>query len=179
MYDTKNMATRQEKLAQHKERWTNVTWDEMAAYIGPNADAYKKAWQRTHDVMTEKGKPGFNFNWSWAALIPILGIPWAAARKQWLFVGLMVAVVVLINVLYYFFPKAGNFSFMPFLVAWWAKEYYTQAAVAKISEIKATIPEGTQRDAAIRAAGGIDMSFGYIAGAICAVLILLAALTLI
>jgi hypothetical protein len=68
---------------------------------------------------------------------------------------------------------------MPFLVAWWAKEYYTQAAVAKISEIKATIPEGTQRDAAIRAAGGIDMSFGYIAGAICAVLILLAALTLI
>jgi hypothetical protein len=56
---------------------------------------------------------------------------------------------------------------------------HTQAAVAKISKIKATIPEGAQRNAAMREAGGLNMSFGYIAGAICAVLISLAVLALL
>jgi hypothetical protein len=51
------------------------------------------------------------------------------------------------------------------------KSFGVQSAVANIAKIKAQIPEGAARDAAIHDAGGINMKTGYIAGAICLALL--------
>lgn len=160
------MASRQERLEQVKALWANVTWADMATFIGPRAEGYRAIWDKTSPGMAAKGYAGFNLSWCWPAFIPISGIPWALARKQWAFAATMVVIVLVLNILSTVIPST-SLGFMPFLAACIAKPFYLQTAVAKIAKIKAQFPEGPERDAAISAAGGVNMTAGYVAGAVC------------
>jgi hypothetical protein len=159
------MPTRQERIAKLKQTWTDVSWDDMSNYIGPNAESYRKVWEKNRTSFIEKGKPPFNFNWSWPAFFPILGIPWALARKQWLFAGLMVGAIILLNILGAYMPST-SFGFMPFLVAIMAKPFYVQQAVANIAKIKSQTQSAIIQQDAIRNAGGLNMTYGYVAAVI-------------
>ncbi len=172
------MPSRQERIEKLKQTWTDVSWDDMSNYIGPNAESYRKVWEKNRTSFIEKGKPPFNFNWSWPAFFPVLGIPWALARKQWLFAGLMAGAIVLLNVLGSYMPST-SFGFMPFLVAIMAKPFYVQQAVNKIAKIKDEIPAGAARDATIRDAGGLNMTYGYVAAAISIGLLAIAIFSLV
>ena len=173
------MMSRAERIEKNKNLWTGVEWDEVAAFIGPNAEAFKPAWQAHRDAWVEKGRPpAFLLSWCWPALIPILGIPWFAARKQWPMVATLIGAVVFFNIVLFFMPSA-KFGFMLFLVAVIAKPTYVQSAVAKIAKIKETVPAGPQRQAAIAEAGGLNMRNGYIAGAASAAFLLPSVLALI
>jgi hypothetical protein len=160
----------QENLNKNKAMWSNVGWDDMAKYIGPHSETYRKTFEGQHADMIALGRSkafGSHISWHWPAFIPLLGIPWAAARKQWLIVGMMVGVVIIVNIILAYRPSA-SFTFMLFLVPLAAKNWYVQMAVAKIAKIKDQLPEGPARDAAIAEAGGLNMTYGYIAGTICA-----------
>ncbi len=172
------MSKRQERIEKTKALWADISWDEVATYIGPNADAYKPTWEKNYADILKQGYPRFGLSWSWPAFIPILGIPWAAARRQWLFVGLMVGVIILANILMAF-TSSSSFGFMMFLVPIMAKNFYVQTAVAKISKIKTAIPDHSSHMKEIQAAGGLNMTSGYIAGAICFVLLALSIWSLI
>ncbi len=163
------MAGFKAQIEKNKNLWAHSNWDEIAAFIGPNAEKYRAYYDKTKPSMVQKGRPGFQFNWHWPALIPILGIPWAVARRDWAYAGTMIAVVILINVITIFFGNV-NFSFMFFLAPILAKQTYFQNIMNKISKIKETIPEGLAQTEAIKAAGGLNMTHGYIAGGICAAL---------
>ncbi len=168
----------QKNLQRNIDTWSKVTWEDMATYIGPNADYYRAAFDQNHKAMTENGRPKtFTISWHWAAFIPILGIPWAAARKQWLFVAIMVGAIVLVSIISAFLPSASS-GFLMFVAAILAKNYYIQMGVAKIVKIKDRIPAGPARDAAIQEAGGINMTYGYVAGAVCFCLLGLSILSL-
>jgi CBS domain-containing protein len=171
----------QENLDKNKDLWSKVNWDDMARYIGPYAETYRKTFDSQHADMVANGRPtGFlkQFSWHWPALIPLIGIPWAVARKQWLIAGLLVGVIIIANIVLAYLPSA-SFGFMMFLVPMAAKSWYIQMGVAKIAKIKAQHPEGAARDAAIAEAGGLNMTYGYIAGAICATLLALSIMALV
>jgi hypothetical protein len=159
------MASRQERIAKLKQTWSDVSWDDMANYIGPRAESYRKVWEKNRATFMEKGMPPFNFSWSWPAFIPILGIPWALARKQWLFAGIMVGAIIVLEIFASYLPTT-SFSFMPFLVAMMAKPFYVQQAVTNIGKIKSQFPQGASREDAIKNAGGLNMTLGYVSGAI-------------
>jgi hypothetical protein len=59
------------------------------------------------------------------------------------------------------------------------KSFSVRWAVAKIAKIKAQIPAGAARDAAIRDAGGINMKTGYVATAMCLALLAVSVYALI
>ncbi len=159
----------QENLQKQKDVWSQVTWEDMASYIGPNADYYKPSFDRLHKPMAESGKAGgFKLEWHWGAFIPILGIPWAAARKQWGIVAIMAGTVVLTNILTILFDlPPSTFGFMIFMVPAMMKGIFLGSAVTQVVKIKQAIPDGPARQAAIREAGGFNMTYGLIAGGIC------------
>ncbi len=157
------------KVYEIKENWLNSTWEEVATFIGPNAQAFKPIWEKHHTSWREKGIGAFGFSWCWPALIPMLGIPWAAARKNWFFVYMMVALIVVVNIIAFILPNtASHFSFLAFFAPSLAKPFYVQQAVTKIAQIKREIPMGVAREVALADAGGLNMRYGYVAGAICA-----------
>jgi hypothetical protein len=166
------MVSIKEKAAIAKAQWTDTPWEEIATFIGPNAEYYRSYYEKSHASMAEKGNPGFMFSWHWPALIPLLGIPWAVARKNWAYVGIMALFYVVIIILGAFMERP-NFGFAIFLAPAMAKQTYMQFAMTKIGKIRAATAEGPARDAALREAGGLDMSSGYIAGAICAAIVVL------
>jgi hypothetical protein len=163
------MSARQDRLDKQKQLWANVSWEEIETFIGQNAGSYKKTWEKNYADIQQKGYPGIGLSWHWPALIPIWGIPWAVARRQWSFVGVLVGAVVLITV-FSFFMESANFGFMTFLIPIMAKPFYIQMAVAKISKLKEKFADPAAQKEAIRGAGGLDMTSGYIAGGICLIL---------
>jgi hypothetical protein len=76
------MASIKEKVAMGKTLWAETPWEEIATFIGPNAEYYRAYYEKVHTSMAERGSPGFMFSWHWPGLIPLLGIPWAAARRN-------------------------------------------------------------------------------------------------
>jgi hypothetical protein len=157
---------RKEQIAKQQALWASVSWEEVKTFIGPNAEGYKKVWEKNAVGIAKQGFPGFMFSWSWPALFPILGIPWAVSRKLWPFVGLMVGVIVIASVILAFFPNA-SFGYLMVLAPTMAKNFYIQTTVAKIAKIKETIPDPDAQMLAIREAGGLKMIWGLIAAAIC------------
>jgi hypothetical protein len=166
------MASIKEQMAKGKALWAETPWEEIATFIGPNAEYYRAHYEKIHTSMAERGSPGFMFSWHWPALIPLLGIPWAAARKNWAYVGMMALFYVVIIILGAFMERP-NFGFAIFLAPAMAKQTYFQFAMTKIGKIRATTAEGPARDAALRDAGGLDMRLGNVAGAICAAIVVL------
>jgi hypothetical protein len=166
------MVSIKEKAAIAKAHWVDTPWEEIATFIGPNAEYYRAYYEKSHASMIEKGNPGFMFSWHWPALIPLLGIPWAAARKNWAYVGMMALFYIVIIILAAFMEQT-NFGFAIFLAPAMAKQTYLQFAMTKIGKIRAATAEGPSRDAALRDAGGLDMTSGYVAGAICAAIVVL------
>ncbi len=159
------MSARQDRIAKMRKIWASVSWEDIAAFIGPGADVYKPTWEKNNADIIKQGYAGFSFSWHWPALIPLLGIPWAAARRQWVFVAMMVGAIILISVIAAFFEHV-NFGYMMFLVPIMAKGFYVQTAVGKISKIKETVSNVAEQTAAIKMAGGLNMTYGYIAAAI-------------
>jgi hypothetical protein len=166
------MASIKEKMAMGKALWSETPWEEIATFIGPNAEYYRAYYEKVHISMAERGSPGFMFSWHWPALIPLLGIPWAAARRNWAYVGMMAAVYIIIIILGAFMERP-NFGFMIFLAPAMAKQTYFQFAMTKIGKVRAATEAGPARDAALRAAGGLDLTSGYIAGGICGAIVVL------
>jgi hypothetical protein len=166
------MKSIKEQMALTKSQWAETSWEEIATFFGPNADYYQPHYEKIHAPMAEKGTPGFMFSWHWPALIPLLGIPWAAARKNWGYVGVAAAAYIIIIILGAFMERP-NFSFMIFLAPAMAKQTYFQFAMTKIGKVRASTEAGPARDAALRAAGGLNMTAGYIAGAVCGAIVVL------
>jgi hypothetical protein len=161
-----DMPSVKEQQAITKAQWTQTTWEEISTFIGPNADKYRAYYDKSYASMVGEGKQRFFFSWHWPALIPLLGIPWGVARKNWEYVGTMAFIYVALAVISLFFQQT-SFGFVVFMAPAMAKQVYMQSVMTKIAKIRQATPEGPAREAALLAAGGLDMKSGYIAGAIC------------
>lgn len=158
------MNKKEKQMAKSRAMWESVSWEEVATFIGPNAEGYRSTWEKSRKQVAETGYSKFSLGWSWPAMIPMFGIPWAASRKLWIIVGSLVALIIALTIIVSF-TKSSSFVAFPFLIAMSAKSFYIQMAVAKIKKIKDT--NGlVDFKSAIQDAGGLNMKYGYIACAV-------------
>ncbi len=55
------MASVKEQMAKAKSLWAETPWEEIATFIGPNAEYYRAHYEKIHASMAERGSPGFMF----------------------------------------------------------------------------------------------------------------------
>ena len=144
--------------------WSAVEWPDVATFIGPNAERFKKVFEKMRaDALNRRTAIAWSF--SWPALF--FSFAWFFARKQWLMGGLLLGLPILAS----FFLPAASFGGIGIFIAANAKWAYLQTSVPKIAKIVQANPPGATRDAALAAVGGISK-----AGAIVGGIVLLAAL---
>jgi hypothetical protein len=153
------MATRQERREKQRAVWAETPWEDVAAYIGPNAGQFRKVWEKQRQVMLEKGY-GNTWSFSWPALV--LSYVWFLYRKQWAVGAVLVGLPIIIGLL---FPNAlGGFGGVGIVIAMLAKGLYLQVAVPKIAKMRALAPDDAARHAVLAAAGGVSWPAAIVSG---------------
>lgn len=138
--------------------WQRISWDEIAAFIGPNADRFRGAWEGTRAKM-DRGRGGIAFGFCLPALL--FGFAWFLYRKMWLAGVLLLVLPAALGLL---FGSGGGSAGLAIAVSLFAKSLYVQHAVARIGTLR---DEGADDDA-IAAAGGVSIAGGAIGGLILA-----------
>lgn len=149
------MPTVAERKARIQALWTDVRWEDVAAYVGPNADRFKTVWEKQRAFALE-GRGKIAWSLCWPAVF--LSFAWFFYRKQWLTGAILIAVPVAIVA---FLPvPPGAFGGVGIAVAMTAKSLYLQDAVPRIAKLKAA----GSGDKAALAAGGVSWPAGIVAG---------------
>jgi hypothetical protein len=167
------------QIEKNKSAWAASEWRDVENFLGANADKYKPLYDRMRLGMIEKGQVLSFFNTlsiCWSA-IPFFAVPWCVARKQYLFAGILFVGAIILSLLS---AKAGPGATLAvgILLALTIKSNYLTGSIAKIHEIKSKTTPGAEQDAAIRAAGGVNVNHGVVVGVGLLVATLLLALTM-
>lgn len=151
-----------------KAVWAASEWDDVAAYIGPTAERYRRSWETMRDKVASGGAPSV-LGFHWTALF--FGFAWYFSRKMWA-IGLLLLIVPL--ALGTVIDSTGAFIGITIAGAIIARSLYLQQATSRIAEVKAA----GGGSAEIAAAGGISTVGLAIGGAILALAFAGAYLTL-
>jgi len=138
--------------------WEAASWDELALFIGPNADRFRGAFEGTRPKMLA-GRGGVSFGFCWPALL--FSFAWFFYRKMWA-AGL--ALLVIPPALGFFIDSRGGALGVMIAISLFAKSLYVQHAVWKIGAIREKGGGGE----AIAAAGGVSIAGGAVGGLILA-----------
>ena len=144
--------------ARNRARWTAIGWDEVAAFIGPNADRFEHAWTETRRKIVD-GNGGFAVSFCWPALL--FSFAWFFYRKLWILGGILLiapAALALLDV------NPGGSLGATVAMALFGKSIYVQHAVGRIGEVRER--GGGDRELAL--AGGISTLGGVGGGLILA-----------
>jgi len=160
-----NMAGRSEQRA----AWRSVSWPEVAAFIGPNADRFEETWLLLSDRVGA-GKPSMARSWSWPALL----VPWAWLfyRKQWALGAMVLLIPVALSMLLPGAPAGATLG-LYVMFAIQAKAHYLNAAVHKIAKLKSADPRSDRLENRIRQCGGVSTLAGFVSGAILGLILML------
>lgn len=138
--------------------WEETGWDDLARFIGPNAESFRGAWEATR-AKTLGGRGGIAFAFCWPAFL--FGFAWFLYRKMWAFGLLLLVLPVMLG---FIFESLGGSIGMAVAVSLFAKSLYVQHALPKIEDARAT----GGGDQAVGAAGGVSIVGGAFGGAILA-----------
>src|SRR4028119_1054183 len=106
--------------ARNIERWSAIGWDEVASFIGPNAQRFERAWAGTREKMLT-GRGGMTFGFCWPALL--FGFAWFLYRRMWT----MCAVLLVLPVaLAFLIASPGGSIGISVAIAMFAKSLYAQ-----------------------------------------------------
>lgn len=153
------MATIAERKAQHQRLWSETPWDDVAAYIGPNAEKFRAVWEKQRAVIAKKGS-GIAWGFCWPVFF--FSFVWFFARKQYLMGAILVAFPI---ILYWIVPSAtSSLGGVGIAIAMMAKSFYLQDAMAKIAKIVAALPPNADREHALAQAGGLSLPAAGISG---------------
>ncbi|MEA3017821.1 MAG: hypothetical protein QOI38_2543 [Sphingomonadales bacterium] len=144
--------------ARNRRLWQETGWDDLAAFIGLNAESFHGAWEATRAKNVE-GRGGIAFGFCWPALL--FGFAWFLYRKMWAF-GLLLLVLPI--ALSFMFESPGGQIGLGVAMAMFAKGLYVQHALSQIDKVRA----GGGDEDAVRRAGGVSILGGAIGGAILA-----------
>lgn len=147
---------RPSKRQQVAEAWAETDWNDVAIFLGPNADRFLAVWQRTREKLLAKGM-GNAAGWSWSAFV--FSFAWFFYRKQWAAGVVLIAAPLTIV---YFGASAGGGVGVGIVMAIYAQSFLLQDAVLKIARIRSR----GGGDAEIAAAGGVSRIGGLVGGII-------------
>ncbi len=145
---------RPSKRQQAAEAWATTDWDDVARFLGPNADRFLAVWQRTREKLLAKGT-GNAVGWSWSAFV--FSFAWFLYRKQW--VAGIVLIAAPLTIVYLGASPGGGIG-VGIVMAIYAKSFLLQDAVLKIARIRSR----GGGDAEVAAAGGVSRIGGLIGG---------------
>jgi len=152
----KNVKARKGEL---QAAWSDTPWEDIAAYIGPNAERFRSAWEKQRTLILTKGS-GFGWTFCWPALV--LSYVWFFYRKQWALGSILLVLPAVITVAYP--AAAGGLAGMGIAFGMMAKGFYLLGAVSKITKIRAKLADDAARKTALAAAGGTSKLAGIISG---------------
>jgi hypothetical protein len=156
-----------------REIWGNTPWEDIAAFIGPNAERFRPVWEKQQGTILKMGY-GLTSSFSWPAFF--LSYVWFFYRRQWLVGAILIVLPV---VLMFLFPTAtGGFGGLAIVIAMMAKRLYLQDALPKIARIRAAETDGAARQAALARSGGTSKPAAIISGVFYAVSILVVILSM-
>lgn len=144
-----------------KTLWADTPWEDVAAYIGPNAEKFRKVWEKQRGRILEKGY-GNTWSFCWGAFL--LSYVWFFYRKQWLAGAMLLGLPIIIAVL---FPTVTEgLGGVAIIIALMGKSLYLQDAMPKIAKIRAAAPDDAARHAVLAAAGGTSKLAAIISGVV-------------
>lgn len=141
-----------------KRLWQAVSWEELALFVGPNAERFRDAFERTRPKMLA-GHGGVSFGFCWPALL--FSFAWFFYRKMWA-AGL--ALLVVPPALGFFIDSRGGALGVMIAISLFARSLYVQHAVSKIGAVRETGGD----DDEVAAAGGVSTAGGAVGGLILA-----------
>lgn len=144
--------------ARNVAAWSATDWDDVARFIGPNADRFRRSWEATRDKIAAKGG-GMAFGFCWPCLL--FSFAWFFYRRLWA-AGLAILLVPIVFSLV--FESSGGMLGALIGISLFAKSAYVQHAVGKVARIRQA---GGGDDEIVRA-GGISVAGGAIGGLIMA-----------
>jgi len=167
------MTTIEERKSRTLAIWSETTWEEVAAYIGPNADKFRSTWEKQRNFALAQSSGKIAWSFCWPAFL--LSFAWFFYRKQW-FIG---AMLIVVPVVLSYFTSAGGSVGVGLVLACMAKSAYLQDAMPKIAKVKEKLPPGDSLMAALAAAGGVSRPAGIIGGICFGLLAVAAVITVI
>ncbi|HEX8645151.1 MAG TPA: DUF2628 domain-containing protein [Allosphingosinicella sp.] len=138
--------------------WQRTSWDEIAAFIGPNADRFHSAWEATRAKFAG-GRGGIAFGFCLPALL--LGFAWFLYRRMWMFGAMLLVLPIALS---YLLDSPGGSIGLSIAMSLFGKSLYVQHAVAKIGALR----DRGAGDDEIAAAGGTSLAGGLAGGLILA-----------
>ncbi|HEX8527119.1 DUF2628 domain-containing protein [Allosphingosinicella sp.] len=144
--------------ARNLARWTATGWDELAAFIGPNAERFEHSWMETRRKIVD-GKGGIAASFCWPALL--FSFAWFFYRKMWILGGILLAAPAALALLD---VNPGASLGGALAMALFGKSIYVQHAVGRIADIRER--RGGDRELAL--AGGVSTLGGAGGGLILA-----------
>ena len=78
-----------DRKAQVVELWSGVEWEDVAAFVGPNAEQFRGVWDK-QKAMALAGRGGLALSLSWPALL--FSFAWFFYRKMWLNGALLIII---------------------------------------------------------------------------------------
>ncbi|KQO26444.1 hypothetical protein ASF11_01690 [Acidovorax sp. Leaf76] len=146
-----------------KTDWTGISWQDMETAIGPNADKYRALWDRV--TSTEKKGVFAHFSPCWTG-IPFLGVSWAVSRRMYPLAAMLLLALLVLNLAFPGESGAARALGIAILVSFTHKNTYLRWMAHCIRRIDAQGLAGPERDAALRAVGGLDQKSGWIAAGV-------------
>lgn len=153
--------------------WADTPWEDVAAYIGPHAEGFRRVWEKQRTAFAEKG---YGITWSFCWPVFFLSFVWFFYRKQWL---LGAVIIIIPTVFVILFPSAkDSFGGAALVLTLMAKSFYLQDALPKIAKIRTAEPDVGLRAAKLQKAGGASIIAGIISGGFYALMLLAAIIPL-
>ena len=137
------MSTIQEHRARALAVWSDTSWEEVATYIGPNADKFRPIWEKQRKlILADKNRLVRSFCWPafWMSFV------WFFYRKQWLIGTLL----ILAPIVLFYIGGPGSPIGIGIVVGCIANSTYLQDVMPKIARLKAQVAPGDSFDAIAR-----------------------------
>ncbi len=154
------MANIAERSAQMRAMWSDTPWEEVAAFIGPNADKFRAIWDKQRTLMLNKGR-GIAWGFSWPVFFT--SFVWFFYRKQWLIGAVLILLPIVVVLL---MPRVtGAMGGIGIALAMMSHSLYLQDSMARIAKIRTAMPVGAERNALLASTGGVSRLAAGISGA--------------
>ena len=135
---------------------------ELAAFFGPHADTFLKAYDKLQAdaVLAQGGRPKFRlYGGGFEVAAFFLGPVWFFYRKMWTIAWVIVALLVGVALL----PVGSRLGLITgVLLGFMAHRTYVQHAIGKLQKMR--LADGTLDPDALRQAGGVSRQAGIISG---------------
>lgn len=147
------------RKAYNLQRWNDVSWDELAAFIGPNAHRFQKTWENYSALLN--GEKRALFSWCWPGFL--FGFAWFFYRKQWLAGGVLLVIPIILAMLS---SSTAGMSGMAVAMGVVGKTIYLMTANQRIHKLREQRLSPTDYQRALKKEGGVSVLGGIIGGTI-------------